>query len=206
MIKEIIKDNGDGYKIEKILCITSTLCLLAKARSDLCRCAAPAGQLGVINEKHHDFFNKKGELASTVKIAELPPYLGHSMSLSLFGVSGPNTPPPFADIAPPEARQDETNFSKETHFESEDTTGNLVSSFWLSRPVGWYFLQLNVILYRKKGAKMYAQVERFPFTNRPVEFVPDGQTIILPVSWPATSVEHLEHYGTMKPGGGGQVV
>ena len=52
---------------------------------------------------------------------------------------------------------------------------------------------------------MYAQVERFPFVKRPIEFPPGGQSVVLPVSWPATPVEDLEHYGTIKPGGGGQL-
>jgi hypothetical protein len=149
------------------------------------------------------FFKKKGELTGTVKIADVPPFLGHSMSLLLFGVSGPNMPPPFTDVAPPEARKGEANLGQETHFDREDTTGSLESIFQLNRPAGWYYLQLNVILYRKEGAKMYAQVERFPFIKRPVEFPPDGQSIVLPVSWPAIPVEELGYYGTMKPGGGG---
>lgn len=144
-------------------------------------------------------------MTGTVTITDVPPFLGHSMSLSLFGVSGPNTPPPFADVAPPEARLDEENLGEETHFGREDTTGSVESSFRLRRPAGWYYLQLNVILYRKEGERMYAHVERFPFVKRPVEFSPDGQRIVLPVSWPAIPVEELEHYGTMTPGGEGQL-
>jgi hypothetical protein len=151
------------------------------------------------------FFKKKGELIGSVKITDVPPFLGYSMSLSLFSVRGPDTPPPFDDVAPPEARQDEAQLGKESHFDREDTTGSLESSFELTRPAGWYYLQLNVILYRKEGEKMYAQVERFPFVKRPVEFPPGGQGIVLPISWPATPVDELERYGTMKPGGGGQL-
>jgi len=150
-------------------------------------------------------FKKKGVLTGTVKIAHVPPFLGHSMSLALFGVSGSDSPPPFDSVAPPEARQDEAQLDKETHLDREDTTGTLESSFRLHRPAGWYYLQLNVILFRKEGGKMYAQVERFPFVKRPVEFPLGGQEIALPVSWPATPVEELGRYGIMKPGGGGQL-
>ena len=150
-------------------------------------------------------FKKKGELTGTVQIADVPPFLGYSISLSLFGVSGPDMPPPFADVAPPEARKDEAELDKATHFDQEDTTGSLEASFRLRRPAGWYYLQLNVILYWKEGENMYAQVEFFPFVKRPVEFPPGGQNIVLPVSWPATPVEELDHYGTMKPGGGGRL-
>jgi hypothetical protein len=52
---------------------------------------------------------------------------------------------------------------------------------------------------------MYAQVERFPFVKRPVEFPLGGQEIVLPVSWPATPVEELGLYGIMKPGGRSQL-
>jgi len=150
-------------------------------------------------------FKKKGVLTCTVKIAHVPPFLGHSMSLALFGVSASDSPPPFDGVAPPEARQDEAQLDKETHLDREDTTGTLESSFRLHRPAGWYYLQLNVILFRKEGGKMYAQVERFPFVKRPVEFPLGGQEIALPVSWPATPVEELGRYGIMKPGGGGQL-
>lgn len=148
---------------------------------------------------------KKGELTGTVEVSAVPPFFGYSISLSVFGVSGPDTPPPFPDIATPEARQDETQLAEVTHFDRGDTTGHLEVSFRLRRPAGWYYLQLNVILYRKEGERMYAQVERFPFLNRPVDFPPGGQDIVLTVSWPATPIEELEHYGTMKPGGEGQL-
>lgn len=150
-------------------------------------------------------FKKTGALTGTVKIAGVPPFLGYSMSLSLFRVSGPDTPPPFADVAPPGARQDEAKLGDEMHFDREDVTGSLESSFRLSRPAGWYYLQLNVILYRKEAEKMHAQVERFPFLKRPVEFPVASQSIVLPVSWPATPLEELPRYGRMKPDGGGQL-
>ena len=70
---------------------------------------------------------------------------------------------------------------------------------------GGYYVQLNVILFRKEGGKMYAQVERFPFIKRPVEFPRGGQEIVLPVSWPVIPIEQLGLYGIMKPGGGGRL-
>src|SRR5262245_34993555 len=140
------------------------------------------------------WFKKKGELSGTVKIGNVPPFLGHSMSLSLFGVSGPDSPPPFDGVAPPEARQDEADLGQVHHFDREDTTGNLEVSFQLQRPAGWYYLQLNVILYRKEAGKMYAQVERFPLIKRPVEFPPGGQDILLPIPWPAIPIEDMGLY------------
>jgi len=150
-------------------------------------------------------FKKKGELKGIIKIAQLPPFFGYSVSVSLFGVSGSDSPPPFDGVAPVEARRDEAEFGNETHFDREDTTGTLESSFRLYRPPGWYYLQLNVILFRKEGGKLFAQVERFPFVKRPVEFPVGGQEIVLPVSWPATPIEELGRYGIMRPGGGGQL-
>jgi hypothetical protein len=57
-------------------------------------------------------FEKKGKLIGSVKITDVPPFLGYSMSLSLFWVRGPDTPPPFDDVAPPEARQDEAQLEQ----------------------------------------------------------------------------------------------
>lgn len=150
-------------------------------------------------------FKKKGELTGTVRIADVPPFLGYSMTLSLFRVNGLDAPSPFAGAAPPESRQDEAELSKSIHFDQEDATGHLNAGFRLSRPVGWYYLQLNVILYRKENETTYAHVERFPFLKRPVEIPSGGQNIVLPVSWPATPIDELELYGTMKPGGSGRL-
>lgn len=146
-------------------------------------------------------FKKKGELTGTVRVADLPPFIGQSVSLSLFAVSSADALPPFPDAAPPAARQDEAELGEALHFEQEDTTGTLEANFRLRRPAGWYYLQLNVILYRKVNGKMYAQVERFPFRKRPVEIPAEGQAITLPVSWPKTPIADLEQYGTIKPGG-----
>jgi hypothetical protein len=150
-------------------------------------------------------FRKKGELTGTVEIADVPPFLGHSIALSLFMVKGPDAPSPFPGVAPPESRQDEEELSKAVHFDREDTTGHLKADFRLLRPAGWYYIQLNVILFRRQDEKTYAHVERFPFLKRPVEIPPGGQSTVLPVSWPATPIEELEHYGTIKPGGSGQL-
>ncbi|HWX18274.1 MAG TPA: hypothetical protein VN578_00060 [Candidatus Binatia bacterium] len=150
-------------------------------------------------------FKKKGEVTGTVRIADLPPFIGYSASLSLFEVSSVDAPPPFPDVAPPEARLDEAQLGEATHFEREDITGTLEVSFRLRRPAGWYYLQLNVILYRMEDGKRYAQVERFPFRKRPLEIPAGGQVITLPVSWPKTPIADLEQYGMLKPGGKGRL-
>jgi hypothetical protein len=123
--------------------------------------------------------------------------------LSLFRASGPDAPVPFSGDPPPKARRDVEELKQAIHFEREDASGVIQESFRLRRPVGWYYLQLSVILYRQQNDKTYAQLERFFFRKRPVEVLAAGQSIILPVSWPAIPIEELDHYGTMKPGGFG---
>jgi hypothetical protein len=152
-------------------------------------------------------FKKEGELTGTVEIADVPPFLGYSIALSLFRVNGPDAPPPppLPDVALLESRQDEEKLSESIHFNQEDTTGHLCTGFRLRRPAGWYYLLLNVILFRKQDETLYAQVEWFPFLKRPVEIPPSGQNIVLPVPWPAIPIEELEYYGTMEPGDPGQL-
>ena len=145
-------------------------------------------------------FKKMGELTGVVEVVDVPPFLGHSMSLSLFRVHGLDSPPPFPGIAPLETRQDEVDIGKAIHFDREDVTGSLKVGFQFHRPAGWYYVQLNVILYRKQDGNICAQVERFPFRKRPLDIPVGGQTITLPVSWPDIPLADLEHYGRMIPG------
>jgi len=143
---------------------------------------------------------KDGELNGTIEISGLPPFKGHSITLSLFPVQGPDAPAPFSGNAPPEARLDEEEIVKNNHFGREDNSGSIRTNFRLRRPSGWYYVQINVILYREHANRKYAQVERFFFRKRPLE-IPSakGKSVVLPVSWPPTSIEELGTYGVIKP-------
>jgi len=143
---------------------------------------------------------KDGELNGTIEITGLPPFKGHSITLSLFSVHGSDAPPPFPGNAPPEARLDEEKLTENNHFGREDNSGSIRTDFRLRRPRGWYYVQANVILYREHAGRKYAQVERFFFRERALE-IPSakGKQIVLPISWPPTSIEELGVYGKIKP-------
>ena len=156
--------------------------------------------------KNMNLFKEKNELKGTIEIDGVPPFLGYNISLSLFRVKDPSAEWPFPNDIPPKARRTEHELAKINHFDQEDTTGVINVDFLLSCVASSYYLQLNVILYRKKNNEMYAQVERFPFAKRPIEIPPDVQrSIILPVSWPTIPIEDLGVYGIMKPGGSGRL-
>lgn len=143
---------------------------------------------------------KDGELNGTIEISGLPPFKGHHITLWLFAVQGPAAPAPFSGNAPPEARLDVENIAESIHFEREDNSGFIRTNFRLRRPGGWYYVQLNVILYRPHVNKTFVQVERFFFRKRAIE-IPSaqGKLVVLPVTWPTTRIEDLEFYGTIKP-------
>jgi len=163
--------------------------------------AVACGFLFVCASVHASSPSKKdGELNGTIEISGLPPFRGHSITLSLFSVQGPDAPAPFAGNAPPEARLDEEEISKSIHFDREDNSGSIHTNLRLRRPSGWYYVQINVILYREHANKKYAQVERFFFRKRALEIPSaNGKLVVLPVSWPPTSIEDLGIYGVIKP-------
>ena len=147
-----------------------------------------------------NFFKKQGELNGTIEISDLPPFKGYSISISLFPVKKAESPPPYEGDPPLTAIKDEETIAKKVHFEREDKTGSIQAEFCLHRPVGWYYVQINTILYREHATKMFAQVDRFFFRKRPLEItLGEEQHLTLPVSWPPIRIEELEHYGTIKP-------
>jgi len=151
-------------------------------------------------------FKKEGELQGTVEIDVVPPFLGYHINLYLFKVKSQNSQWPFIDYyAPKESPRIDIEIAHKSDFNQEDTTGTISVDFCLFCTVGWYYIQLNFILYRRHNDKMYAQVENFPFHKRPVVISSEAMSIVLPISWPQIPVEDLGVYGRMKPGGKGRL-
>jgi len=72
--------------------------------------------------------------------------------------------------------------------------------FDIDRAPGYYYIQLRVILFRKRNGKLFAQVESFFFGRRPFQIGTGHEDrLTLPVSWPREPLEALQHYGTVKP-------
>jgi len=72
--------------------------------------------------------------------------------------------------------------------------------FAVSRPSGFYYLQVRATLFRSQSGKAFAQVEQFFFARRtlPLTEAPLGE-VTLPVRWPRKPLEDLETYGVVKP-------
>jgi len=61
-------------------------------------------------------------------------------------------------------------------------------------------MQVRAILFRRGKEKMFAQVEQFFFSKRPLHIAEaSGGVVTLPICWPTDPLEELPHYGTMYP-------
>jgi hypothetical protein len=139
-------------------------------------------------------------LNGTIVLTSLPPHRGVIIDFCFYAVNGPDAPAPYNGDPPAEAATDCLQVFKQVDLntESQQTTYDL--TFRVERPVGWYYVAVRAILFRKEGEKVFAQVEQFFFGRRPLPFVAEGElSVTFPVAWPTQAVEELHSYGTMHP-------
>jgi hypothetical protein len=141
-----------------------------------------------------------GKLEGTVSISNLPPHRGLIVNLCFYGVDGPEAPAPHGGDPPAEAATDCQKIAEDVHPERESREATFERPFRIEHAIGWYYVQLRVILFREKDGANFAQVEPFFFSRRPLPIADEvlGQ-VELPVSWPAIPLEQLHHYGTLTP-------
>ena len=118
----------------------------------------------------------------------------YSVSLSIFSVSSSDALPPYGGEPPSEEHKDTISIK-----EAEDhTDGSLTFSF--ERPVGFYYLDIGVIAYLKRGEKMLAQVEHFMPMEKPIEIKSSRcEEKNLIAKWPDIPLEQLGYYGKVSP-------
>ena len=142
----------------------------------------------------------KGRVKGTVEIVGLPECKMFSVSLCFFEVLSLDSPAPFDGMPPAHAYSDEVSLK-----EAEEVMDGALT-FVLSRPSGFYFLDVGVIAYFEKADKFYAQVEHFFPLERAIEVKRNVESVFkLTPKWPDIPLDELESYGTMKPGGGGKL-
>lgn len=139
-------------------------------------------------------------LDGTVSITGLPPHRGLILSVCFYRALTADAPPPHGGDPPAEAATDCHQVVKQVDLDRESSQAAYELPFSAQRSAGYYYLQVRAILFRTQGGKVFAQAEQFFYGRRPVE-IPQraAERLILPVSWPATPLDELHHYGTLEP-------
>jgi hypothetical protein len=136
-----------------------------------------------------------------VEITGLPPNRGMIVSLALFPVAGADAPAPY-DGDPPtdEVEKDCIELLVDVDLDIEVHQSTRIIPFAVEHPAGHYYLQLRTVLFRKQGERFVGQAEQFFFGRRPLPLFENLSSVALPIEWPATEIEDMEHYGTFRPG------
>ena len=139
-------------------------------------------------------------LQGTISMTGLPPNRGMIIHICFFSVPDADTPPPHDGDPPAEAATDcDKVFERfDPNQESHETVFTL--DLTVERPLGYYYVQVRVILFRSRNGEMIAQAEQFFFGGGPIQIahVPEGR-VTFPLSWPTIPLEALQHYGTIRP-------
>jgi hypothetical protein len=124
------------------------------------------------------------------------------VSLCFFRVGSADAPAPYGGDPPAEAATDCHQVAKQVDLNTESSQVRYELPFSVERPAGFYYLQVRAILFRAQAGKVFAQVEPFFYSRRPLEITePAAGFVTLPMSWPRDAVEDLEFYGVLEPQG-----
>src|SRR5262245_16306991 len=139
-------------------------------------------------------------LEGTVSISGLPPHRGLILSLCFYSVPAADAPAPYGGDPPAEAATDCHEVYNQVDLHTELAQPAYELPFSVERPAGFYYLQVRAMLFRTQGGKVFAQVEPFFYSPRPVEIPQRAEgRLTLPVSWPTQAVEEPHHYRTFHP-------
>jgi hypothetical protein len=139
-------------------------------------------------------------LEGTIQITGLPPNRGLIISLCFFGVETAETPAPYNGDPPVEAVTDCDQVYEQVDFNREWADNTFEHDFRVERKVGYYFVQLRVVLLRSQAGKMLAQAEQFFFGRRPLRIpVEPNANVTFPVAWPTQPLSELHAYGQVIP-------
>ncbi len=140
-----------------------------------------------------------GRLSGRVSITGLPPRRGLIITLNFYKVNGPDAPAPYGGDPPPDVSMDSQKIIEQVDLDQECPETLFEQEFDLSHHMGHFYVELSAILIRNRKGSVFAQVERFFFSRRPLEIAvePVGD-VTFPVAWPATPLEDLHEYGTIR--------
>jgi hypothetical protein len=140
-------------------------------------------------------------LEGTILITGLPPNSGINISLCFFAVDDIISTPPYGGDPPTEAATDCEKIVHQVDLDRESNDASFAHSFAVERPVGYYYLQVRVLLFRTtRQGMVLAHAEQFFFANRPIPITQSQEDqLSLPISWPNDQPEVLHLYGSVSP-------
>lgn len=139
-------------------------------------------------------------LVGNLVLSGLPPHLGMLVSLCFFAVKDRDSPAPYNGDPPTEAATDLEEIVNNMPLKNESRATSFEQNFQAERPAGYYFVQVRVVLFQKRGGKIFGQLETFFFSKRPICFDSTmEQQVTFPVMWPDIPLENLHTYGVFKP-------
>jgi hypothetical protein len=141
-----------------------------------------------------DRFKRKGRLTGTIELHGLPANCGYSVSVSFVPVNGESSPPPSHDDSTTTANTEQIFVKEKEAPEQSPLTFNA------HERVGFYYVDVGLIVYFEREGDMFAQVEHFIPMRAPCRIEVNQTTRLnLIVSWPNTPFEELHSYGTVYP-------
>ena len=142
------------------------------------------------------------KIEGKISITGLPPHRGLIVNLCFFPVARPDAPVPYDGNPPSQAVTESHKVYENVNLDHETTASSVEISFATEGQLGYCYIQLRAVLFRKENEKVFAQAEQFFFKQQPLH-IDSGYVagVVFRVTWPTTRVEEMEHYGTVKPTG-----
>lgn len=141
--------------------------------------------------------NQTVQLSGIIAISDMPPHLGLIVRLALHPVFNSDDAPPGDDAFPEES----TEVYNSVDLNIELAQPFIEIPYVINCTASHVYIQLSTIMFRQKGEKAFAQVERFTFAKRSLPLFEDMRSVTLPVTWPQIPLEELGSYGTVYPTG-----
>jgi hypothetical protein len=143
---------------------------------------------------------RPGKIDGVIALSGLPPHRGLILTVCFYEVGSLDAPVPFDGRPPADAVRDAVKVLDDVDLEKESTATSRDHPFSLEHPVGYFYVEVRAILFRKRDENLVAQAEQFFYSKRPLRIrEANNMSMTYPVVWPADSAERLKAFGVVKP-------
>lgn len=141
-----------------------------------------------------------GKVEGVIALSALPPHRGLILNLCFYEVGDPDAPPPYDGRPPADAARDLHNLLDDVNLDVESTAATRDLPFALEHPMGYFYVEVRAILFRKRDDALFAQVEQFFYSKRPLRIRDvGGIPMTFPVVWPPDNEERIKKFGVLRP-------
>ena len=135
-------------------------------------------------------YHGRARVTGKIQFADLPPHRGLIVSLMFFEVSGPTSDPPMALFAKGSETMHRWQVFKQVDL-CVDSYSFKDVPFQIDHSRGYFYLLVSAILVQLHNGTAVAQVEAFPFHQRPLPLIEDLPSVTLPIRWRETTLENV---------------